>query len=128
MGKQKDSRKKTWKFSINSSTSGSFIAATPPFKGEPNPAVRGPTPVELERLYVRREAIGHGVGAAIMQSCFDEAARAGYETLWLGVWERNQRAITFYRRWGFEEIGSHVFVLGADRQTDRLMERPVSGP
>jgi len=44
------------------------------------------------------------------------------------VWERNARAIAFYERWGFARVGSHPFKLGADEQTDLVMERPVKGP
>ena len=43
--------------------------------------------------------------------------------MWLGVWERNARAIAFYAKWGFIDIGDHVFMLGSDRQTDRIMWR-----
>lgn len=56
-------------------------------------------PIELVRLYVSRDQIGLGVGAALMQLCIKEAACRGYRTLWLGVWENNQRAQAFYRKW-----------------------------
>lgn len=93
--------------------------------GEPHPSVEGPAPIEIERLYVLQDSIGRGVGAALMRACLEEAARAGRETVWLGVWERNERAIAFYRRWGFELLGSHVFQLGSDPQNDLVMARPV---
>ena len=83
--------------------------------------------IELARLYVVRSAIGSGVGAALMQACLDEAAAQQRATIWLGVWERNVRAIAFYVRWGFADVGTHAFQLGADRQTDRVMARPVMG-
>jgi len=91
----------------------------------PHPRVAGPAPVELQRLYVTRPAIGHGVGAALMQASLDAAQEAGFATLWLGVWERNARAIAFYERWGFEAVGEHVFRLGTDEQRDWVMVRPV---
>lgn len=57
------------------------------------------------------------------------AARArGGETLWLGVWERNPRAVTFYAKYGFTRVGEHTFVLGADPQTDWLLARSLVGP
>ncbi len=93
--------------------------------GAPGPSVRGPQPVELRRIYVRRKALGRGVGAALMRACLDEASREGHEALWLGVWERNRRAIAFYRRWHFEVVGSQPFLLGSDRQNDLIMVRPV---
>jgi ribosomal protein S18 acetylase RimI-like enzyme len=95
--------------------------------GATDASVTGPDPVELQRLYVDRRAIGHGVGAALMQASLDAARSAGHRTLWLGVWERNARAISFYERWQFETVGDHVFQLGSDQQTDLIMARPVPG-
>jgi ribosomal protein S18 acetylase RimI-like enzyme len=88
--------------------------------------VTGDRPIELVRLYVSQESLGSGVGAAVMQACIDEAQRQGYKTLWLGVWERNGRAQAFYRKWNFHEVGTHVFQLGDDPQTDILMQRSIS--
>ncbi len=96
--------------------------------GTTDPSVTGSDPVELERLYVDRGALGHGVGAALMRACLDAAQSGGHRTLWLGVWERNGRAISFYEKWGFEAVGDHVFKLGSDDQRDLIMERPVPGP
>ncbi|MEP6741116.1 MAG: GNAT family N-acetyltransferase, partial [bacterium] len=53
--------------------------------------ISGDKPIELVRLYVSRENLGSGVGAALMQACINEAKQQGYETLWLGVWEHNTR-------------------------------------
>jgi uncharacterized protein YjhX (UPF0386 family) len=43
----------------------------------------------------------------------------------LGVWNRNVRAITFYRRSGFKDVGTHEFKLGSDPQIDQVMERVI---
>jgi GNAT superfamily N-acetyltransferase len=83
-------------------------------------------PIELVRLYVSREQLGHGVGAGLMQACINEADHQGYRTMWLGVWENNHRAQAFYRKWNFRDVGTHIFQLGQDAQTDILMERSVS--
>jgi ribosomal protein S18 acetylase RimI-like enzyme len=95
--------------------------------GTTDPSVTGLDPVELQRLYVDQSAIRRGVGAALMRASLDAARSAGYRTLWLGVWERNARAISFYKRWQFETVGDHEFRLGADDQTDLIMARPVVG-
>ncbi len=87
--------------------------------------VTGDKPIELVRLYVSRESLGSGVGAALMQACIDDAREGGYDTIWLGVWEHNARAQTFYRKWNFVKVGTHVFQLGDDPQTDFLMQRSV---
>lgn len=82
--------------------------------------------IEIARLYAVKRQIGGGVGAALMQRCIDEAAARGRSAVWLGVWERNTRAIAFYERWGFTSVGRLAFQLGDDRQTDHVMLRPVA--
>lgn len=93
--------------------------------GAPGPGVTGQDPVELQRIYVDQSAIGQGLGAALMAECLDAARAGGHRTLWLGVWERNDRAIAFYEKWGFDAVGSHVFTLGSDDQTDLIMQRSL---
>ena len=89
------------------------------------PCCRGKNPIELERIYVDQALIGQGVGALLMEHCLELAACEGHDSIWLGVWERNERAIAFYRRWGFEAVGEHDFQLGSDRQRDLVMERRI---
>ena len=88
-------------------------------------AVTGPSPVELVRIYVEQEVIGKGYGSALMEACLRTAEGNGYRTIWLGVWERNERAIGFYERWEFTKVGVKVFILGSDIQWDFIMARPV---
>jgi GNAT superfamily N-acetyltransferase len=95
--------------------------------GTTDPSVTGRDPVELQRLYVDQSAMGHGVGATLMRASLDAARSAGHRTLWLGLWERNARAISFHERWQFETVGDHVFRLGRDHETDLIMARPVPG-
>jgi ribosomal protein S18 acetylase RimI-like enzyme len=83
--------------------------------------------IELGRLYVDRSQHGRGVAQAMMQRCLDEATTRGAETIWLGVWEHNERAKAFYRKYGFVATGEQVFIVGSDVQTDQVMERPVAG-
>ncbi|HXM33891.1 MAG TPA: GNAT family N-acetyltransferase [Pyrinomonadaceae bacterium] len=93
--------------------------------GDAPDGVTDERPIELVRLYVSQEWLGLGVGAALMRVCIDEAKQTGYRTIWLGVWEHNARARAFYRKWNFRDVGRHIFQLGADSQTDILMERSV---
>ena len=85
--------------------------------------VTGVNPMQLQRLYADRSLIGKGVGAALMRAIIETAHNAGAEALWLAVWERNEHAIGFYKRWGFRVVGDHVFRLGEDEQTDLIMQR-----
>jgi diamine N-acetyltransferase len=106
--------------------SGKPVGYTKLNMGAPDASVTGTKPMELVRLYVLPESIGHGIGARLMKECIDTAMRRGFETLWLGVWEHNHRAIRFYHKWGFEEVGSHIFQLGSDAQTDLIMQRSLT--
>ncbi len=81
--------------------------------------------IELSRLYVRQEFIAQKIGAALMQRALDEARRKGHQTIFLGVWEHNERAQAFYHKWGFARVGEHIFQMGDDAQTDWWMERKL---
>lgn len=94
--------------------------------GSPPACVGGPAPIELWRFYVDRPWQGRGVAQALMAAVRAEAGRRGGRTLWLGVWERNERARAFYRKCGFLDVGSQPFILGRDRQTDRVLAMPVA--
>jgi ribosomal protein S18 acetylase RimI-like enzyme len=81
--------------------------------------------MEIERLYASKDYIGKKVGKTLMLACLNRALASGYKTVWLGVWERNRKAIAFYESWGFKITGSHPFLLGDDVQTDLIMEKKL---
>lgn len=85
------------------------------------------SPGEIQRLYVVGEWQGRGVAQALMNACLEEIECRGSDVVWLGVWEGNPRAISFYKKFGFIEVGDHVFPLGRDPQRDIVMVRPVVG-
>lgn len=79
--------------------------------------------VEISRFYVALPWQGKGVAHALMPAALDDARRMGAELVWLGVWERNARAIAFYRRHEFAEVGMQTFTMGSDVQHDLVMAR-----
>ena len=91
----------------------------------PAPLV-GQRPLEIQRLYVDHEQHGRGVAQELMWEALRLAGEGGADLVWLGVWERNPRAIRFYQKFGFEAAGEHVFLLGSDPQRDLLMSRSTS--
>jgi len=95
--------------------------------GEPPACVSGEKPGELQRLYVAERWQGKGAAQSLMDACLGQMKRKGSDVIWLGVWEHNPRAISFYAKYGFMEVGDHTFALGADPQRDIVMSRPVSG-
>ena len=95
-------------------------------EGEPPPLYKGRSCIEIARIYAIRSFIGKGVGTALMRRCIQTATEKKKEMIWLGVWEKNQQAIDFYHRWGFEKFGTHIFLLGDDPQTDWLMSKQLT--
>ncbi len=85
----------------------------------------GPNTLELQRLYIYSRFHGQGVANKLMEVYLSEARTRGVEWLWLGVWERNYRAQAFYKKWGFEKFGEHVFQMGDDPQIDWLLCRKL---
>jgi len=94
--------------------------------GDAPACVASANTIEIDRLYVAKEHIGARAGAALMRHCLERAAQVNKDTVWLNVWERNERAIRFYERWGFETVGTMPYILGNDHQTDFVMVRHVS--
>ncbi|MGB7739438.1 MAG: GNAT family N-acetyltransferase [Steroidobacteraceae bacterium] len=92
----------------------------------PPACVTLPAAVELQRFYADRSMRGTELTLRLMQRALDAARELGGRYAWLGVWERNARAMAFYRKAGFDEIGCTHYVVGADRQTDRVFLASLS--
>jgi len=106
--------------------SGGALAGFAQLRDEYAPAcVPTRKPVELKRFYVDRPWQGRGLARELMAEVERAARRRGARELWLGVWERNERAQAFYRKCGFERVGTQIFVVGDDPQTDHVMLRKL---
>lgn len=86
-------------------------------------AFTGIKTAELSRLYVAQAYHNQKIGAALMQFALNFALENKAEKIWLGVWEKNQKAIDFYLKWGFIKTDILQFKLGNDVQQDWLMEK-----
>lgn len=78
--------------------------------------------LEIERIYVLKEFQGRKIGQVFYDKAIEIAGKKNADYVWLGVWEENLRATSFYKKNGFEEFGKHIFKLGNDEQTDILMK------
>lgn len=81
--------------------------------------------MELERIYVVQAHHGKGLGRALLEKAISIARREHKAYLWLGVWEKNERALAFYKKHGFYRIGEHAFYMGDDCQTDYLLRKDL---
>lgn len=83
--------------------------------------VQDPESLEIARLYVLEEFHGMGIGTILIEKARHFAKINGKKYMWLGVWEKNLKALEFYEHKGFKIFGSHPFPFGDEVQTDWLM-------
>lgn len=81
--------------------------------------------LEIERIYIAREFQGCGLGRFLINKAVETARARRKRYVWLGVWEKNKKAISFYQKHGFYKIGAHSFFVGSDEQTDDLMRKDL---
>ena len=79
------------------------------------------TSLEIERIYVAQEFQGLGLGRYLMDKAIQTARDEQNSYVWLGVWEKNEKALAFYHRQGFIRTGAHTFSVGDSKQTDYIM-------
>lgn len=105
--------------------SGSMVGYAKLKQNSREEGVSGENPLELCRLYSLNEFIGKGIGKTLMLQSLKFAEENAHDFMWLGVWEYNFRAQEFYKKFGFEKCGEHIFQLGRDPQTDWIFQRKI---
>mgnify|MGYP003635419239 CR=1 FL=1 len=90
--------------------------------GQSQTELQDDTALEIERIYVLKEFHGKKVGQVLYEKAIEIANQKNANYVWLGVWEENPRAISFYKKNGFVEFDKHIFKLGDDEQTDIMMK------
>lgn len=81
------------------------------------------TSLEIERIYVLASWQGKKVGQLLFETALEIARSQQKAYIWLGVWEKNSKAIRFYEKNGFVAFDQHLFRLGDDIQTDIMMKK-----
>ncbi len=82
--------------------------------------------LEIQRIYVSKEFQGKGLGGCLLNKAISTAVLQNKKYVWLGVWEKNEKALRFYKKNGFYRIGAHSFFMGNDEQTDYIMRKDLS--
>ncbi|WP_345106638.1 GNAT family N-acetyltransferase [Mucilaginibacter panaciglaebae] len=77
----------------------------------------------MERIYVLKEYHGKKAGQFLVEKAINTAQQNRVDFIWLGVWEENHRAISFYQKNGFAAFDKHIFRLGDEEQTDIMMKK-----
>ena len=81
--------------------------------------------LELKRIYLLARFHGGGVAQRMMEAAAAEARARGAERLLLGVHAGNARALRFYGRNGFRQVGTRQFRVGAMLCDDFVMGREL---
>lgn len=81
-----------------------------------------PTALEIEKIYISKQFIGKGLGTKMINFAIEKAKFHHKKYLWLGVWESNYSALTFYKKKGFTKFSQHDFDMGGDIQRDLLFK------
>lgn len=81
--------------------------------------------LKIDRLYLDRDAMGKGVGSALMNASMEKAIRESYKNIWLLVLRSNRKAVDFYEHFGFKTFNTSPGKFEGDRELDLWMQRPV---
>ncbi|BAC13203.1 transcriptional repressor of sporulation, septation and degradation [Oceanobacillus iheyensis HTE831] len=81
--------------------------------------------LEIERIYIINKFQKLGLGKYLFNKAMDIAMAQNKKKIWLGVWEKNENAISFYKRVGFTQTGAHSFYMGDEEQTDLIMVKEL---
>ncbi|MBM6384085.1 MAG: GNAT family N-acetyltransferase [Paenibacillus sp.] len=81
--------------------------------------------LEIERIYIRIPFQNHGLGKHLFNKAIELAMEKNKSKVWLGVWEKNRKAIAFYNKMGFIQTGAHSFYMGDEEQTDFIMSKTL---
>lgn len=85
----------------------------------------GEDSLEIERVYIKKEFQKHGLGKKLLRKAIENAMEYNKKEIWLGVWEMNENAISFYEKLGFVHTGSHSFYMGDEKQVDYIMTKAL---
>lgn len=81
--------------------------------------------IEIERIYIKKTFQGKGLGKKLVHFTLQLAKEMKKNYVWLGVWEKNIDAISFYKKMGFKKAGRHSFRMGNELQNDLIMKKMI---
>jgi diamine N-acetyltransferase len=85
----------------------------------------GDESLEIERIYIKNKFQKHGLGKYLLNTAMEMAMEGNKKKIWLGVWEKNENAIAFYKKMGFVQTGAHAFYMGDEEQMDFIMTKTL---
>ena len=86
----------------------------------------GDESLEIERIYIKSGFQKQGLGKYLLNKAIEMATNRNKKRIWLGVWEKNENAIAFYKKMGFVQTGAHSFYIGDEEQIDLIMIKTLN--
>ncbi|WP_409296493.1 GNAT family N-acetyltransferase [Peribacillus sp. SCS-26] len=93
--------------------------------GEAQTEDMGDESLEIERIYIKQPFQRQGIGRYLINKAEEMALEQNKKNIWLGVWEKNEKAIAAYNRLGFIKTGAHSFYMGDEEQTDFILTKAL---
>lgn len=93
--------------------------------GTPQALVRAERPAEVDRLYVQEPFTARGLGSRLLRQCEHVARERGADVLWLTPWVHNTRAIRFYAKHGYADLGATLFRFEGEAHENRVMAKAL---
>ena len=124
---QMTDEKRAWRLkNLDSPNSAGWVALDKSGKvvGMTNPYIDEDGCQQVGSLYVDKAWHGKGIGAALMQKVIDWFDPA--TPIELGVVAYNERAKTFYRKWGFEEVPDSEDLFDGKIPEIKMIRQPVA--
>ncbi len=84
-----------------------------------------PGDLEIKRIYLLSRFHGSGAGRGLMGAAMDEARTRGAARVLIGVKDDNARAIAFYKKCGFDVVGTRSFNVGAGTYSDLIFGKMI---
>ncbi|WP_283651022.1 GNAT family N-acetyltransferase [Ileibacterium valens] len=94
--------------------------------GNAQTELQDPDLMEIQRIYIDPDFQDSGLGPLMITQAIRIAKNDSKKGIWLGVWEKNDKAMAFYEKYGFEKFGSHDFMMGDDKQLDYMMIKDLT--
>jgi len=77
----------------------------------PYPLIKSTAVTKMERLYLLKEFYDLKLGSVLFDFNSRLSRQANQAGMWLYVWTKNERAVHFYKKHGFEIIGKDDFKI-----------------
>ena len=79
----------------------------------------------LERIYVLDEFISQKFGIDLLNKTIEKAQELNFEVIWLSVYIKNTKAINFYLKNNFEEVGSISFKISKQGYENPILAKKL---